>query len=61
MDPGSAVQLYLVVLSWVKRAYKLCFKTMHAFSFLYLDCIMRWIDLFVVSGVISNKLYHAVD
>jgi hypothetical protein len=22
---------------------------------------MRWIDLFVVGGVISNKLYHAVD
>jgi hypothetical protein len=31
------------------------------FSFPYLDCIMRWIDLFVVGGVISNKLYHAVD
>jgi hypothetical protein len=61
MDPDSAVQLDSVVLSWVKRAYKLCFKTMHAFSFPYLDCIMRWIDLFVVSGVISNKLYHAVD
>jgi hypothetical protein len=61
MYPDSAVQLYLVVLSWVKRAYKLCFKTMHAFSFLYLDRIMRWIDLFVVSGVNSYKLYHAVD
>jgi hypothetical protein len=61
MDPDSAEQLYSVVLSWVKRAYKLCFKTMHAFSFLYLDCIMRWIDLFVVSGVISNKMYHVVD
>jgi hypothetical protein len=34
---------------------------MHAFSFPYADSIMRWIDLFVVSGVISNKLYHAVD
>jgi hypothetical protein len=34
---------------------------MHVFSFAYLDCIMQWIDLFVVSGVISNKLYHAVD
>jgi hypothetical protein len=34
---------------------------MHAFSFPYSDRIMRWIDLFVVSGVISNKLYHAVD
>jgi hypothetical protein len=34
---------------------------MYAFSFPYLDCIMRWTDLFVVSGVISNKLYHAVD
>jgi hypothetical protein len=34
---------------------------MHAFSFPHLDCIMRWIDLFVVSGVISKKLYHAVD
>jgi hypothetical protein len=22
---------------------------------------MQWIDLFVVGGVISNKLYHAVD
>jgi hypothetical protein len=61
MDPDSAVQLYSVVLSLVKRAYKLCFKTTHAFGFPYLDCIMRWIDLFVVSGVISNKLYHVVD
>jgi hypothetical protein len=61
MDPDSAVQLYSVVLSCVKRAYKLCFKTTHAFSFPYSDCIMRWIDLFEVSGVISNKLYHAVD
>jgi hypothetical protein len=26
-----------------------------------LDCIMRWIDLFVDGGVISNKLYHVVD
>jgi hypothetical protein len=34
---------------------------MCAFSFPYLDCIMRWIDLFVVGGAISNKLYHAVD
>jgi hypothetical protein len=34
---------------------------MHAFSFTYLDCIMRWIDLFMVGGVILNKLYHAVD
>jgi hypothetical protein len=34
---------------------------MHAFSFPYLDCIMRLIDLFVVSSVISNMLYHAVD
>jgi hypothetical protein len=31
------------------------------FSFPYLDCIMRWIDLFVEGGMISNKLYHAVD
>jgi hypothetical protein len=22
---------------------------------------MRWIDLFMVGGVILNKLYHAVD
>jgi hypothetical protein len=22
---------------------------------------MQWIDLFVVGGVISDKLYHAVD
>jgi hypothetical protein len=34
---------------------------MHASSFPYLDCIMRWINLFVVGGVIPNKLYHAVD
>jgi hypothetical protein len=34
---------------------------MRAFSLPYLDCIMRWINLFVVGGVISNKLYHAVD
>jgi hypothetical protein len=34
---------------------------MHAFGFPYLDRIMRWIDFFVVGGVILNKLYHAVD
>jgi hypothetical protein len=34
---------------------------MCAFSLPYLGCIMRWINLFVVGGVISNKLYHAVD
>jgi hypothetical protein len=34
---------------------------MHAFSLPYLDRIIRWINLFVVGGVISNKLYHAVD
>jgi hypothetical protein len=34
---------------------------MHAFSLPYLDCIMWWIDLFVVGGVISNKMYHAVE
>jgi hypothetical protein len=34
---------------------------MCAFSLPYLDCIMRWIDLFVVGGVIWNKLYHVVD
>jgi hypothetical protein len=34
---------------------------MCAFSHPYLDCIMRWINLFVVGGVVSNKLYHAVD
>jgi hypothetical protein len=34
---------------------------MYAFSFPYLDCIMRWIDLFVESGTIPSKLYHAVD
>jgi hypothetical protein len=61
MDPDLAVQLYSVVISRVKRGYKLCSKIMHAFNFPYLDCIMRWIDIFVVSGVISNKLYHAMD
>jgi hypothetical protein len=34
---------------------------MRAFSLPYLDCIMLWINLFVVGGMISNKLYHAVD
>jgi hypothetical protein len=34
---------------------------LYAFSFPYLDCIMQWIDLFVDGGMISNKLYHAVD
>jgi hypothetical protein len=34
---------------------------MCAYSLPYLDCIMRWIDLFVVGGVISDKLYHAMD
>jgi hypothetical protein len=34
---------------------------MYAFSLPRIDCIMRWIDLFLVGGVISNKLYHAVD
>jgi hypothetical protein len=35
-------------------------KIMYAFSLPCLDCIMRWIDLFLVGGVISNKSYHAV-
>jgi hypothetical protein len=34
---------------------------MYAFSLPYLDRIMRWINLFVVGGVFSNKLYHVVD
>jgi hypothetical protein len=34
---------------------------MHAFSLPYLDHIMLWINLFVVGGVVSNKLYHVVD
>jgi hypothetical protein len=34
---------------------------MRAFSLPYLDRIMQWINLFVVSGVVSNKLYHVVD
>jgi hypothetical protein len=34
---------------------------MYAFSLPYLDRIMRWISLFVVGGMGSNKLYHAVD
>jgi hypothetical protein len=34
---------------------------MYAFSLPNLDWIMRWIDLIVVGGVTSNKLYHVVD
>jgi hypothetical protein len=34
---------------------------LYAFRFPYLDRIMRWIDLFVEGGVVSSKLYHAVD
>jgi hypothetical protein len=56
MDPDSAVQLYSVMLSRVKRAYKSCFKQRVLLSFPYLDCIMRWIDLFVVSGVIFKQV-----
>jgi hypothetical protein len=26
-----------------------------------LDCIMRWINLLVVGGMVLNKSYHAVD
>jgi hypothetical protein len=37
------------------------FLTMYAFSLPRSDCIMRWIDLILVGGVVSNKLYHAVD
>jgi hypothetical protein len=29
---------------------------MYAFSFPYLDCIMRWIDLFVESGTIFMQV-----
>jgi hypothetical protein len=61
MDPDSVVQPHSVMLSWVKRVHKLCFKYCVLFSFPYLDCIMRWIDLFVESGMISSKSYHAVD
>jgi hypothetical protein len=49
-EPDSAVQPYSVVPSRVKDV--------HEFA---LDCIMQWIDRFLVGGVISNKLYHAVD
>jgi hypothetical protein len=34
---------------------------MRTFSLPYLDRIMRWINLFVVGGVVPNKLYHVVD
>jgi hypothetical protein len=34
---------------------------MYAFSLPFLDRIMWWINLFVVGGVVSNNLYHAVD
>jgi hypothetical protein len=34
---------------------------MRAFSLPYLDRIMRLINLFMAGGVVSNKLYHAVD
>jgi hypothetical protein len=34
---------------------------MCAFSLPYLDRIMRWINLLVVGGMVSNKLYHTVD
>jgi hypothetical protein len=34
---------------------------MYAFSLRYLDRIMRWISLFMVGGLVLNKLYHAVD
>jgi hypothetical protein len=61
MDPDSAVQPYSVMLSRVKLVYKLCFKYCMLLALSYLDCIMWWIDLFVDSGMISNKLYHAVD
>jgi hypothetical protein len=44
------------MLSRVKHAYKLCFQQPYAFSFPYLDCIMRWIDLFVVSGVVFKQV-----
>jgi hypothetical protein len=37
------------------------FKIMYAFSLPSLDCIMRWINLSVVGGVVSNKSDHAVD
>jgi hypothetical protein len=56
MDPDSAVQPYSIMLSRVKHVYKLCIKHCVLFSFPYLDCIMQWIDLFVVSGVISKQV-----
>jgi hypothetical protein len=37
------------------------FQIMYAFSLPRLDCIMRWIDLILVGGDVSNKSYHAVD
>jgi hypothetical protein len=56
MDPDSAVQPFSVMLSRVKRVYKLCFKQRVLLSFPYLDYIMRWIDLFVVGGVIFRQV-----
>jgi hypothetical protein len=37
------------------------FKIMYAFSLPCLDCIMRWIDLLLVGGVVSNKSHLVVD
>jgi hypothetical protein len=59
-EPGSAVQMYSAMLPQVKRVHKFVL-IMYAFSLPYLDRIMRWINLFVVGGMVSNKLYHAVD
>jgi hypothetical protein len=60
MEPGSAVQLYSAILPQVKHVHKFVLNT-YAFSLPFLDRIMRWINLFVVGGLVSKKLYHAVD
>jgi hypothetical protein len=54
------VQLYSAMLPRVKHVRKFVLNNV-CFSFPYLDRIMQWINLFVVGGLISNKLYHVVD
>jgi hypothetical protein len=54
MDPGSAVQPYSVIFFTSRTRALFVLRMMCAFSFLYLDCIMRWIDLFMESGTVSH-------
>jgi hypothetical protein len=62
-SPRNLIRLYSRIRQFYHEwnVFISLFQTTYAFSLPCLDCIMRWIDLILVGGVVSNKLYHVVD